>query len=148
MLKNSIVKKASLFTLILAFMVATVAAIAGVMNDKDPVKEKSKKTEEAAKSKKAAVLETWYYIGGENDDPLDPDNYTDDPSEAPPCDAFVEQICQIRAPRNGNSPHMEAPIDGSPGQTVSSQISDVQLELDSPNGNPQPNETVTDFRSK
>lgn len=130
--------KASLFTLIFAFLAIGMIANASVTKKEKTVKETAK----------TVVLETWYFTGGESDDPTDPSNYTDDPNQAPFCNEVLEVICQISAPRNGNEPKMDHPIPGKPGETVASQIQDAQDELNDSNTVPKTNETVKEFRSK
>ncbi|MCY4779645.1 hypothetical protein ORI89_08275 [Sphingobacterium sp. UT-1RO-CII-1] len=130
--------KASLFTLIFAFLAIGLIANTSVMNKEKAVKETAK----------TVVLETWYFTGGESDDPTDPSNYTDDPNQAPLCNEDVEVICQISAPRNGTLPDMTHPISGKPGETVATQILEAQDELNDPNAIPQTNDTVKEFRSK
>ena len=130
--------KASLFTLIFAFLAIGMIAKASVTKKEKAVKEATK----------TVVLETWYFTGGENDDPTDPSNYTDDPNLAPTCDNEAEVICTISAPRNGTLPDMSHVIPGKPGETVASQILDAQDELANPSSEPKPNDTVKKFRSK
>lgn len=130
--------KASLFTLIFAFLAIGMIANASVTKKEKAVKETAK----------TVVLETWYFTGGEGDDPTDPSNYTDNPDLAPTCDQELESICTISAPRNGTLPDMDHAISGKPGETVASQIQDAQDELNEPNTVPQTNDTVKEFRSK
>ncbi|SFS98300.1 hypothetical protein [Sphingobacterium wenxiniae] len=150
MLKKQIVKKTSLFTLILAFMVTTVAANASVMNgDNEKGKDGGKgKTEQVEEAEKTLIFITWYFTGGEGDDPTDPNNYSTSLPPGQSCDTEIELICQINAPNQGGKPQMDAPVPGTTGETVETQIRDVQDELDSPNGTPHKNATVLEFRSK
>lgn len=124
--------KASLFTLILAFMVSGMFAIAAVMN-----KEKTVEVTE-----KTVVMETWYFNGATNpanNNPLDATQYSQTPSHE--CDREVETICTILAPAKDNNtdePNLKHPVDGT--ETVEDQIEEA---LQSGNIN----DTVTAFRS-
>jgi len=70
MLKKQIVKKTSLFTLILAFMVTTVAANASVMNNEKGKHGEISKTEQVKTAEKT-TFKAWYNI----DDPDNPSVY-------------------------------------------------------------------------
>lgn len=82
--------KASLFTLILAFMVSGMFAIAAVMNKEKPVEIK----------KKTPLTTTWYYQGGNtNAEILDVNNWVSQPDGGQPhtdCDPDAEDLpCSI-----------------------------------------------------
>lgn len=129
--------KASLFTLILAFIAIGTVAIGAVMNSNKAVKE----VEETS-----VTTTTWYFTGGEHDDPLDPDNYSLTPP-ATACDHVKEQICEINAPNVGGKPDMTASVSNKPSETVYEQVKDAQLSLTEEGREPTLNETVTAFRS-
>lgn len=128
--------KASLFTLILALVAFGTIAVAAVMKKKEKV--------EVVKSER--LLQNWYFIGDQNDDPTDPNNYSDQPLDGKPCSETYQVICQIQAPDNGSGkPDMAAPA-VSGGGTVQSQISTIHASL--PSTTPVPtNSTVLAFRA-
>lgn len=113
--------KASLFTLILAFMVIGTIAIAEVMKKEQPVGEE-----------RAVATQTWYFVG---DDPYDPNDYSDEP-EAISCTGIAERICQIEAPDDGGFPELGP-----------SQVADIEAAIASLNDEPMGNTTVKSFRS-
>ena len=144
MITNQIVKTPSLFTLILAFLAIGMNANASVM-DKEKGKNKGK-TEKVVEPATTVVFSAWYFNGSVSNDPTDPDNYTSTPPSTP-CDQLPEQICEISAPASGGKPDMAAPVPGTSGQTVLSQIQDAHDSLNNEDREPTLNETVQAFRS-
>ncbi|QRY59777.1 hypothetical protein [Sphingobacterium siyangense] len=136
MMRNLFTVKASLFTLILALVAFGTIAAAAVMHKKEKV----------AVVKSERLLQNWYFIGDEDDDPTDPNNYAEEPLDGKRCSETYEVICQIQAPDDGNGhPDMSAPA-ASGGGTVESQISSVDASL--PSTSPVPtNSTVLAFRA-
>lgn len=130
MIKNLIVK-ASLFTLILAFIVTGTVAIAAVMK---------RNGEQAKEVEKVLLIKTWYFNGSHS-----PTNVVDanlyDESQLTEKDCGIPQtVCTINAPEdllNPGHPKMDALVNAS--QTVADQIKEA-LE------NHDPNDTVTEFR--
>ncbi|MCY4781542.1 hypothetical protein ORI89_17940 [Sphingobacterium sp. UT-1RO-CII-1] len=126
--------KITLFTLLI---ISSLAIIVKAMNSNSEVKVVGKTT---------VTTTTWYFTGGEHDDPLDPNNYSLTPP-ASACDHVKEQICEINAPNVGGKPDMAAPVSDKPTETVYQQINDAQLSLTEEGREPTLNETVTAFRS-
>lgn len=135
-MKNLKIVKASLFTLMLAFMAIGTVAIA---------KEVMKKDVEPTVVE-VVNTETWYFTGGPNDSPLNPDLYTTDPNQAPPCGLPLQTICQIEAPDDGDGkPDMGASVEEEDEEvTVAVQIEEALQSLSS---TATPNNTVKEFRS-
>lgn len=141
-MKTKNIVKASLFTLILAFVVATVAATGGVMKNREIMEApKADPVDVNALSDKADDLPTWYFTGEEDNDPTNPNNYSHEPLEDKPCGAVKEVICQIEAPANSSGqPSMQDTVPGTT-QTVGQQISNAAQSLN-------PNQTVKSFREE
>lgn len=81
MMRKNFIVKASLFTLILAFMVAGTFAIAAVMNKKDEVK--------------IVKATTYHFIGTDLSEATNPAKWSDDPGDAQNCDAEPELPCSV-----------------------------------------------------
>lgn len=128
--------KASLFTLIFAFLAIGLIANTSVMN---------KRETDIKSPKKVLTYETWYFNGSSLDSPKDASKYSKTPLYN--CEGEQETICSINAPAQGNNPNLpdlEAPAevnDPNP-PTVEDQIEET---MSSPT-NKQPNETVLSFR--
>src|SRR5690606_23897721 len=115
-MKKTKLVKASLFTLILAFMaIGTVAIAKEVMKKGIPVKEKR------------AVTQIWNYNGGPSDSPTDPSKYSLSTGE--PCGTLQETVCKLNAPASATNPnqpdmHAEVEVDGEiEPQTIAQRIS-------------------------
>lgn len=123
--------KASLFTLILAFIAIGTVAIGAVMNSNKAVKE----VEETS-----VTTTTWYFKGG---DPESPSSYSTSPEDAPPCTGVPQTICTLEAPANGDEPNFSEIIQG---KTVEQHVHDALASLNS--SSPLPlNDVVTGYRS-
>lgn len=137
-MKKINIVKASLFTLILAFMVSGMFAIAAVMNKEKPVEV----------TEKAVVMETWEFTGT---DPLDATHYTLVGSTSPDCSLPEQEICTIQAPEdedNSGYPDLNAEIE-LPNNEVKTveELIDEALESLKPGASPKPNKVVQAFRA-
>lgn len=81
MMKRNFIVKASLFTLILAFMVAGTIAIAAVMNKKDEVK--------------TVKATTYHFIGNNLSEATNPAKWSSNPADAQNCDSEPELPCSV-----------------------------------------------------
>lgn len=142
-MKTKNIVKASLFTLILAFVVATVAATGGVMKNREVIEApKADPVDVNALSDKADDLPTWFYTGGPEDDPTNPDNYSPNEDPNKPCGLPEQTVCKIKASADSlGRPSMNEPVGGS---TVKQQIIDAIGSLSTPT--PSTNATVESFR--
>lgn len=136
-MKTKNIVKASLFTLILAFVVATVAATGGVMKNREII--------EAPKAD--PTLQKWQFNGANNpehNNPKDPAQYSESASES--CDNEVETVCTIMAPADSldnSKPNLEYTVPGISGPNAK-----VKDRIDQALTSGTPNETVTAFRAE
>lgn len=128
-MNTKFIVKASLFTLILAFMAIGMIAIAEVM-----------KREQPTEVERMVVLETWYFTGG---DPNSPDSYSNDEADQVSCVTPYQTICTIQAPADGDQPDFTEVIDG---KTVGQHIEDAVESLQTSTPLP-PNAVVTAYRA-
>lgn len=134
-MKTKNIVKASLFTLILAFMaIGTVAIAKEVMK-----KENSNQNETTKEVVEIILLDTWYFHG--SDSPTNVKNpalYQDSPSSKN-CGP-LQTICSINAPEDTENPgYPDMNYEVEPGVTVSSLIEQARASK-------TPNEVVNDFR--
>lgn len=123
-MRTKLIVKASLFTLILAFMVIGTIAIAEVMKNENVAVEKR------------TINQPWFYNSGS---PTQSGSYSDAPIAE--CGDLNEVICEIHAPDNGlGQPDMQAEV--APGVTVQEQIEQAL------SGTPTTNATVQSFRAE
>lgn len=141
MLKKQIVKTTSLFTLILAFLAIGMNANASVMNKEKSKDGEKEKTIKVVKPEKTLVTKTWYFKGG---NPESPNDYTDNPLEAPSCEGPSQTICSIEATEDNGRPNFEEVIDG---KSVGQHVEDAMNSLGTSTPLP-PNSVVTAYRSE
>ena len=132
-MNNNLQVKASLFTLILAFMAIGTFAIA---------KEVMKKNEAPITPVTVLAEEDWYFNGAdnpENDNPTNALQYSRHSNE--PCDDQVDAVCKISAPADSlGNPNMGYTVPGT-GQTVAQLITQALTSG-------TPNEVVKAFRTR
>lgn len=133
-MKTKQIVKVSLFTLILAFIVGGMFAIAAVMKKEKPVE-----------VRQMVLLKTWHFTGGIGSSPTNASLYVE--SSSPSCSPGKNTICLIEAPDDGTGqPDMTAPVDidnpdpNEPTPTVASQINDAISSEET-------NETVKSLRN-
>ena len=130
MLKKQMVKKTSLFTLILAFLAIGTTANASVMNN-----EKGKDGEKEKVVKTTIIAAQWFEytgpaFGSPGYDPMDQENYTPRGSSSPSCSGS-NSVCAI---------HAEGEVISSPTPKVVPTNAELSaLSSDIQNNNPVPN---------
>lgn len=133
-MKTKNIVKASLFTLILAFMVSGMLAIGEVM----------KRNEVTTVLNADPTPEEWHFNGAddpEDNNPEDPSQYSKASEES--CDDEVETVCKITAPAdtaNPSQPNLDYIVPG-PNASVKNRIAQALSAK-------APNETVQAFRSE
>lgn len=130
-MRNNLIVKASLFTLILAFIAIGTFAIA---------KEVIKK-EKPVKATTVVPTEPWYFNATEDSNPKNPKNYGRQPVNPNQCQAPFETVCEINAPADGDQPDMTATI-GT--KTVEEHIQDALDAL--PSEDPPANPVVSEYK--
>src|SRR5690606_25532216 len=120
MLKKQIVKKTSLFTLILAFLAIGTTANASVMNKEKGKDGDKEKVVEAKKNQPKAALREWAFQPvGSSTDMDDPNNYVPyDPQEHGSCAGGTNELCTIQAEEDSgtNKPLLNPSIPVTPSQ--------------------------------